>query len=80
MLTSGVSRSVSLSDWGWNGLLNFAIIDQYRERPAWATGITQTGGVSEVCSGRSCSAGSLLTPPTARRGSPSPPPVPPLRP
>ncbi len=30
--------------WGWNGLFNFAIIDQYRERPAWATGITQTGG------------------------------------
>lgn len=30
--------------WGWNGLFNFATMDLYRERPAWATGITQTGG------------------------------------
>jgi len=30
--------------WGWNGLFNFAVIDLYRDRPAWATGITQTGG------------------------------------
>ncbi len=30
--------------WGWNGLFNFAVIRDYPDRPAWATGITQTGG------------------------------------
>ena len=30
--------------WGWNGLFNFAVIRDYPDRPAWATGVTQTGG------------------------------------
>ena len=30
--------------WGWNGLFNFAVVRSYPMAPAWATGITQTGG------------------------------------
>ncbi|WP_276962819.1 MFS transporter [Ferrimicrobium acidiphilum] len=30
--------------WGWNGLFNFAVIDQHRATPARATGMTQLGG------------------------------------
>lgn len=30
--------------WGWNGLFNFAVVRDYPHEPAWATGITQTGG------------------------------------
>ncbi len=30
--------------WGWNGLFNFAVVRSYPTAPAWATGITQTGG------------------------------------
>ncbi len=30
--------------WGWNGLFNFAVVRDYPHQPAWATGVTQTGG------------------------------------
>ncbi len=30
--------------WGWNGLLNYAVVDAYRKAPARATGVTQLGG------------------------------------
>ncbi|HET6873666.1 MAG TPA: MFS transporter [Acidimicrobiales bacterium] len=30
--------------WGWNGLFNFAVVSDYPHQPAWATGVTQTGG------------------------------------
>ncbi len=30
--------------WGWNGLLNYAVVDAYRHAPARATGVTQLGG------------------------------------
>lgn len=30
--------------WGWNGLFNFAVVRAYPRAPAWATGISQTGG------------------------------------
>lgn len=30
--------------WGWNGLFNFAVVSDHPTQPAWATGVTQTGG------------------------------------
>ena len=30
--------------WGWNGLFNFALVRSYPQAPAWATGVSQTGG------------------------------------
>jgi MFS family permease len=30
--------------WGWNGLFNFAVVANYPDQPAWATGVTQMGG------------------------------------
>lgn len=30
--------------WGWNGLFNFAVVSDHPHQPAWATGVTQTGG------------------------------------
>ena len=30
--------------WGWNGLFNFAIASSHPHAPAWASGVTQTGG------------------------------------
>jgi MFS family permease len=37
MLAAGVG-------WGWNGVFNFALVRSYAQAPAWATGISQTGG------------------------------------
>jgi nitrate/nitrite transporter NarK len=30
--------------WGWNGLMNYAVIARHQDAPARATGVSQTGG------------------------------------
>lgn len=37
--------------WGWPGVFNFAIVREYREAPAAATGITQTGAYTGSAAG-----------------------------
>jgi MFS family permease len=41
----GIGAVVAIGiGWGWNGLLNFAVVARHQDAPARATGLSQTGG------------------------------------